>query len=236
MHGTRVGVLMIDDLFRRVKREGRKFLNVYESLKVLEAYGIPTCKFNLGFSKEEVLKSCLSIGFPVVLKLVSNDISHKSDKGFVVVGLSSLSDISKLYDEFVDRAKKLGISFNGVLVEEMVRGVEVFIGGFDDIYFGPVIVFGMGGIYVELFRDVSYGIAPLSEDEALDIIKSTKVYKILSGYRSGKKYDINSLVSFLVKFSRFIYDYAEYISEVDLNPVFVLEKGCKVVDARIVLK
>jgi len=225
------------DILEKAVKEGRRILTVYESKLAVGLYGLPVTRMEFARNEEEVLKAAREIGFPVVLKIVSPDIIHKMDVGGVVLDIKSEEELVKAYHDMLEEVRKHvpGARVEGVLIEEMLKpGVEVIVGGLRDRQFGPVVVFGLGGIFVEIFKDISYGIAPVDEEEAIDMIRSTKAYEILKGYRGKGPYDVAAVADLIVKTSNFIWAYRKYIAEIDLNPVFVYEKGLKIADARII--
>ena len=226
----------IIEILEKAVEENRRFLTVYESKLVAQLAGLPVTRMGLAKCESEAVDIARKIGFPVVLKIVSPDIVHKMDVGGVVLDLKNEEEVVKAYKSIIENVqeKVANARIEGVLVEEMLQpGVEVIVGGLRDRQFGPIVAFGLGGIFVEIFKDLSYGIAPVDEHEALDMIKNTKAYKILSGYRGKGPYDIKAITDLLVKTSRLIWAYRKYITEIDLNPVFVYEKGLKIADARI---
>ena len=228
------------EIFDRALGEGRKILTVYESKLAISSYGIPVTEMKLAKSEEDAIEAAKQIGYPVVLKIVSPDVIHKTDVGGVVLGIESEEKLREAYRRVLECVKRRvpGARVQGVLVEEMVEeGVEVIIGGLRDEQFGPVVLFGLGGIFVEVLRDVSYGIAPVDEAEALEMIERTRAYRLLKGYRGRRSCDISALANAISRTSEFLWELREYIAELDLNPVFVLEdgRGLKVADARIVL-
>jgi len=224
-------------IFDRVIRENRKLLTVYEAKLAISFYGLSVTEMGLARDLDEALEIAHKIGFPVVLKIVSPDIVHKTDVGGVILNIKNEEELEKAYQKMmkVVKGNVPNARIDGILVEEMLKpSVEVIIGGMRDRQFGPVVIFGLGGIFVEVFKDISYGIAPLVREEALDMIKNTRAYKILKGYRGKGPYDVDAIADLMVKTSNFIWTFREYIAEMDLNPVFVYEKGVKIADARIV--
>jgi acetyl-CoA synthetase (ADP-forming) len=201
-------------------------------------YGIPVTKFELARSEEEAVKFANAIGFPTVLKIVSSDIIHKSDIGGVIVGLKNSDDVRHGYNQILQNVKKHDpkARIAGVLVQEMAPpSTEVIVGAIKDPQFGPAIMFGLGGVFVEVLKDVTFRIAPITEDDACDMISEVKAYPLLKGYRNTPPADIEAIEKILLSTSRLVTDYME-IKELDLNPVIVYEKGAKTVDARIILE
>ncbi len=187
---------------------------------------------------KEAIDASKTIGFPVVLKVVSPDALHKSDVGGVAVDVGSEEEVEKGYNGIVDNLTKNipDACITGILVQKQARqATEVIIGGIRDEQFGPAIMFGLGGIFVELFKDVAFRIAPVTETEALEMMKEIKGYPILSGYRGMKELDISQIAKTIVTISELISNVDE-INEVELNPLFVYEKSVVAVDARIIIK
>jgi len=229
--------LKSQEIFEKVKKEGRKILTEYESKEVLRAYNIPTTKEMLATSAEEAAKIASEIGFPVVLKVCSSDITHKTDAGGVELNLKSEAEVKKAFDEVITRVRqwKPNAKIDGLLVQNMVPlGREVIIGMTTDPQFGPMVMFGLGGIFVEVLKDVSFRLPPISKKEAISMMQEIKGYPILEGTRGIKPADIDSLAWVIEKTSRMAMELPE-IKELDMNPIFVYEKGLVVVDARIVM-
>ncbi|MEM3673595.1 MAG: acetate--CoA ligase family protein [Candidatus Bathyarchaeia archaeon] len=225
-------------LFSRVRSEGRKYLLETEAKSVCMEYGIPVTKFKLAKSEAEAVKFAEEIGYPVVLKIVSPDVIHKSDVGGVIVNLKDANDVRDAYTKILENVKKhkADAKIEGILVQEMApASTEVIVGAVKDPQFGPAIMFGIGGIFVEILKDVTFRIAPITEEEAREMITEVKAYPLLKGYRNLPPADINTLVDILLKTSRLVMEHQE-IKELDLNPIMVYEKGAKTVDARIILE
>ncbi|MEG1548420.1 MAG: acetate--CoA ligase family protein [Clostridia bacterium] len=205
-----------------------------DAMRLLCAQGIPVPPHTLVKSGEEACEAAQKLGYPVCMKIVSKDIIHKSDVGGVKLGIGDAAAARRAFDE-LERVCA-GKSFSGVLVYPMLKkGDELIIGLTRDPQFGPVVAFGMGGVYTEVFRDVALRIAPLSKDEAMDMIRSVKAYKLLAGARGSEKKDIDALADIICRLSELMFIYDE-IDEVDLNPVFAYAHGAVVADARILLK
>ena len=225
-------------ILSRVSKEGRKSLLETEAKAVCMEYGIPVTKFDLAKSKEEAVKLANVIGFPTVLKIVSPDIIHKSDIGGVIVGLKNVDDVREAYDRILQNVKKHDSKARivGVLVQEMAPpSTEVIVGAIKDPQFGPAIMFGLGGVFVEVLKDVTFRVAPITPDDACEMISEVKAYPLLKGYRNTPPVDIDAITKILLNTSRLVTDHME-IKELDLNPVIVYEKGAKTVDARIILE
>lgn len=215
----------------------RKALTELEAKEFLRKYGISVPKFAVATNADEVANKAKEIGFPVVLKILSPDILHKTDVGGVIVGVKNEQEAKEAFNKIMENVKKKApnAKIEGVLIEEMVKdGHEVIIGGLRDPTFGPVIMFGgLGGIYVELFKDVTFRLAPIDYHEAEDMIKETKGYKVLTGFRGMESANIELLKDLLVKTSKIIAENKD-ILEIDLNPVRVSKSRAVVLDAKII--
>jgi acyl-CoA synthetase (NDP forming) len=212
-------------------------LTEYESKKFLEKYEIPVTKCEIAKTKGESLNAAKSIGYPVALKIASADIVHKTEAGGVKLNLKTPEDVARAFTEIIEGAEKHSpkAKIDGVCVEEFVRdGVEVFVGVKRDATFGPTIVFGLGGIFVELLKDTSLRVVPVTEQDVREMITEPKGFRILEGFRSGKRADIESIVDLIKKVGGLIQS-DDAVLEMDLNPVMVYEEGAGsvVVDARI---
>lgn len=221
-----------------VKRASRTLLTEIESKALLSEAGIPTVETKLAASKEEAIVISKKLGFPVALKIVSPDISHKSDVGGVKLGLKTSKQVKEAYDEIISSVQQKcpKAIIDGVSVQKMVRpGTEVIIGMTKDAQFGPVLMFGLGGILVELLKDVSFRIVPLEREDAQEMIREIKGYPLLEGYRGSEPVDVSILEEILLKVSRFVDNNPE-IKELDLNPIFAYKDGAVAVDARVILE
>ncbi|MEZ0346663.1 MAG: acetate--CoA ligase family protein [Infirmifilum sp.] len=217
--------------------EKRAFLTLRESFELLESYELPVVNYVYITSKEELPK-VHSLSFPVVLKLDSPDIVHKTEFGAVKTGISSALELEKAIDEMTAKVheKIPGVRINGFLIQEMVRQAhEVIVGGLNDSQFGPVIAFGIGGILVEALKDVVFDIAPVSREQALDLIRRIKGYRILEGYRGLPKANIELLADVISRASQMFAQLSSSVSEMDLNPIFVSSDWIKIADARFKL-
>ena len=227
----------IKALFKKVKDEGRFNLLETESRDLLHDYDIPLPEARLARNSSEAGAIYDEFGQPVAMKVVSPDIIHKSDAGGVKLALKSRQEAEKAFDEILMNAEKMTRRERvlGVLLSPMAsKGQECIIGMVRDPQFGPVIMFGLGGIFVEVLKDVSFGVAPLTTEDIDEMIKEIKGYKILTGVRGEKPKDIDSLKDLLAKLSQIAIDNPE-IQEVDLNPVIVHERGASIVDSRIII-
>jgi len=224
-------------IFDKVKKDGRPNLLEEEGQEVLRAYGFPLPKSTLAKTENDAVKIAKKIGYPVVMKIASPQIIHKSDAGGVKVNLTNDNDVKSAFEEIVSNAKKYNkkAEIKGVLIVEMIKGgKEMIIGSKLEPGMGPVIMLGMGGIYVEVLKDVTFKLAPVTDKEADDMISSIKMKKILEGVRGEKPSDKAKLSECIQKLSQLVTDFKE-IKELDMNPVLVMEqgKGCKILDVRI---
>jgi 4-hydroxybutyryl-CoA synthetase (ADP-forming) len=233
----KVDKLKAKKIFDKVKKEKRPNLLEEEGQEVLKAYGLPLPKSALAKTEADAIKIAKQIGYPVVMKIASPQIIHKSDAGGVKVNLTNDSEIKDAFKTIISNAKKYNknAEIKGVLVVEMVKGgKELIIGSKLEPGFGPVIMLGMGGIYVEVLKDVNFKLAPITDKEADDMIASIKTQKILQGVRGEKPSDIAKLSECIQRLSQLVTDFKE-IKELDMNPVLVMEKGkgCRILDVRI---
>lgn len=224
-------------IFSKVRSDGRENLLEEEGQEVLKAYGIPLPKSILATKEKEALFAAKKIGYPVVMKIASPQIIHKSDAGGVKVGVKTPKEVKAAFKDIIKNARKYDKKaiIKGVLVQEMIKGGrETIVGSKQEPGFGPVMMFGMGGIYVEVLKDVTFRITPTTSFEADEMISSIKTNKLLQGVRGEKPSDVQKLSECIQKISQLVTDFEE-IKELDLNPVLVFEKGkgCKVVDVRI---
>lgn len=229
--------ISVQEILAQVKNENRRILTEYESKQVLRAYEIPTTVEELASNQEEAAEVASRIGFPVVLKIVSPDITHKSDIGGVKLNIKNVNEVKPAFNAIINSVKqfKPDAKIFGVLVQKMSKpGREVIVGLTKDPQFGAVILFGLGGIFVEVLKDVSFRLPPISREDALEMISEVKGYPILKGIRGELPVDMNALADIIQKVSRMAMDLPE-VSEMDMNPIFAQEKGVLAVDARIVL-
>lgn len=197
---------------------------------ILSIAGIDVPRFTWAKDVESALSFARSIGYPVVAKIVSPEVIHKSDVGGVVPDIPDASRLAEVFNSF-SRMK----GFGGTLVEEMLSGVELIIGVKIDHQFGPVILLGIGGTSVEIYRDTSLRMAPLRAPDIDSMIADLKAHQLLEGYRGSEPVNKEALRRMLLSFSELVMDLAETIESIDLNPVFCSAKGCTVADARIML-
>jgi len=214
---------------RAIEMRGDGWLLAEEARAVLSAFGIPQVAGGLARTVDEAVEFATSVGFPVAAKLASQRVLHKSDIGAVRLDLQDEDEVRRAFDEI----KQDGME--GVLIQKMIRnGFELMIGVAEDPLFGPLIAFGLGGIYVEILADVSFRVTPLTDRDAEEMIRSIRGYRLLEGYRGHAAADIKAIQEVLLRVSRMVEDVPE-IRELDLNPIFALPpgQGCAVVDARI---
>ena len=224
-------------LIDSVRASGRRALSAPEAQLLCDAYGIPTPKQGLAKSAVEAVKIAARLRYPVALKIVSDDILHKTEAGGVIVGVKSPIEVRRAFDRLVKSAKayKKSAAIQGVLVQQMVaEGQEVMVGAVTDPSFGKMVGFGLGGIFVEVMKDITFRLAPVSKKDALSMLDSIGAAEVLRGVRGGKGVDRAALADIIGKVSKLISDIPE-IHEVDLNPIFATDKGAKAVDVRIVL-
>jgi acyl-CoA synthetase (NDP forming) len=219
-------------------KSGRTSLLEFEAEQIAKLYGVPIAPSGLAHNQKEAASIAKKIGYPVVMKIVSEDILHKSDAGGVKTDVGSEKDVKRDYIEIIKAAKKAkpGAKLRGVLVQKMApKGHEFVVGGTRDPQFGPAVMFGLGGIYVELFKDVAFRIAPLNMKEAISMMKETKSYHLLSGFRGSKPLDINSAAKTIMSVAQLMYEQPS-IDSIDINPLFIYQKGVKAADVRIIPK
>ncbi len=226
------------EIIKNAMNEGRLSLLESEAKAICIDYGIPTPDFFVAPSREEALKAAEKIGYPVVLKIVSPDILHKTEAGGVIVGLNSPEKVKEGYDKIIQNSKryKADARVKGVLVQKMApQGTEVIVGGLKDPQFGQTLMFGLGGVFVEILKDVTFRIAPIDESDARAMITEIKAYPILKGYRGQQPVDEDAIVKILLATSNLLMDLPE-INQLDLNPIMTYSKGASVVDVRMLLE
>jgi acyl-CoA synthetase (NDP forming) len=222
----------------KLKPQPRTMLTEVEAKELVKKAGIPVVETRLAKTKKEAIAVAKELGFPVVMKIVSPDVIHKSDIGGVKVNLNTAAQAGRAYTEIMAavKEKQPGAKIEGVSVQKMARpGTEVIIGVTKDPQFGPVIMFGLGGILVELLKDVSFRIVPVAKRDAAEMIREIKGFALLQGYRGHEPADIPYLEKLIVKVSDFI-EKNPQIKELDLNPLFAYKDGAIAVDARVVLE
>ncbi|MGV9199472.1 MAG: acetate--CoA ligase family protein [Promethearchaeia archaeon] len=224
----------ISEVINKKKKTGQTVLTEFESKNLLKEIGIPIPAQELTKTKEETVQVAENIGYPVVMKLMAEDIVHKSDSGAVKLNITDKGEVEKAYDELMAIPAE---SQKQISVQKMAKEpiTELIIGMTTDPQFGPSLMFGIGGILVELLEDVSFRIAPITEYDAKEMIHEIKGFPLLDGYRGKPKADIDAIVDVLMKISDLVMEHEE-IYEMDLNPVFIYDDGISCVDARIILK
>lgn len=213
------------------------FLKGPESYRILEAYGFETARHRFAGSKEEALQAGREIGFPLAASVVSPDVIHKSDAGGVILDIDDEQELGRAYDRIfsVVPEKVPGAHIEGVFIQELItEGAELIFGAQHNEQLGRLIMFGLGGKYVEVLKDVSFRLAPITREDAREMIREVKVFKMLKGFRDIPAADMEALLDGLLRLSQLVTDFPE-IKEIDLNPVFARKDGIKVVDARILL-
>ena len=229
---------MISKIITNALKSKRTVLTEVESKQLVASAGIPVIETRLAQNKAEAVLTSQKMGFPVVLKIVSPDIIHKSDIGGVKLNLANATQVGKAYTEIMAAAKKANkkADIHGVSVQKMARpGVEVIMGMSKDAQFGPVLMFGLGGVFVEVLKDVAFRIVPLVRRDASQMIKEIKGYPLLEGYRGQEPANIAALEDLLLKLSDFV-DKTPQIKELDLNPIFAYKDKAVAVDARVILE
>ncbi len=225
----------IKEILSTIQSEQRKAVLEYEAKLILKKMGINVPPSILAKTKEEAIEAARDFGFPVVMKLMSKEVIHKTDFGAVVINLHSEDEIKATYDDFIRRFVDMDVA--GVLVEKMVsKGLELIIGTNTDSTFGPVILFGVGGVMVEALKDVVFRLCPTSQPQALQAIEEIKAKVLLDGFRGMPKVDKEQLSNLIVKLSELAWEYRDFIAEMDINPIIANEDGIFPVDARIILR
>lgn len=225
------------EVIDRLKRENRAALTGVEAMAVLRSAGIPIIRTEMGRSQGEILSLAQEMGFPVALKIASPDISHKSDVHGVRLDLKTAEEVTEAYREIMAavQAELPHASIEGITVQKMApSGQEVIIGMSRDREFGPLLMFGLGGVLVEMLKDVSFRIGPLSRRDAREMIRDIKGFPLLTGYRGRQPVDVGCLEELVVKVSMFAESYPE-VSDLDINPILAYPRGALAVDARISL-
>jgi len=226
-----------EKIIKQSINEGRDQLTTLESIDVLDAYGIRACKYGLATDKAQSISVANSIGYPVVMKMTSKTTSHKTDVGGVVVNIQSEEQLGKEYDALIARLEKAGLieGLEGVIIQEMVKGSREMVCGIaTDPQYGPMMMFGLGGVFIEVLKDVTFRMAPLTDIDATEMIKSVKSYKLLEGARGTKPAQIDQIQETLLRLSQLVSDF-NFIDELDINPLLISEKTGEgiAVDGRI---
>lgn len=224
------------ETIQEAKKAGRNLLEP-EALKLFSDYGLPVPPYEVVRTKIEAVRASDEFGYPVVLKIVSPQIIHKSDVGGVQVGIESAGEVESAYDRIMssvgEKAEKASVE--GVLVRPHApEGLECIVGMMKDPQFGPAVMFGLGGIFVELLKNVAFSVLPLTRNDAEQMIRETKGYELLKGIRGNEPKDIPAIIDCLVRTAAMVEENPE-IQQIDINPLIVYEKGARVLDARVML-
>jgi len=228
----------VTQIFDETIQTDHKVITEELSKSILKNYGVKVPPFALVNSADKAVKAAKKIGFPLVMKVVSPQILHKTDVGGVKVGIDNVNDVKKTFNDMYGRlSKKKGVHVKGILLEKMVpKGVELIVGLQNDPQFGPVIMAGMGGVLTEVFRDVAFRMLPISLSDAKSMLNELKGSKLLKGFRGSKPIDINMIAKALVNIGKLGVDNAGHFDSIDFNPVVVYPKSYFVVDAKILLR
>jgi acyl-CoA synthetase (NDP forming) len=227
----------VNDIFETARKQGRDFLFENEAKRLCALYGLPVTRFTVEKTEDSTVEAAKALGFPVVLKIVSPQVLHKSDAGGVLIDIKDEDGVRAGYKEIINNIKTNipDAEIIGILVQEMAPwGTEVIIGSTKDPTFGATLMFGLGGIFVEILKDVSFRLVPITRIDAKEMVTEIKAYKILEGARGKPPADKEAIIDILLKTSGMLGECPE-ISELDMNPVLVYKKGAKIVDARIIL-
>ena len=231
--------ISIAAILEKARKEGRRLLYSYESQRIMDAVGIGNPRSNIAHSLEEAVKLATDIGYPVVMKVVSRDIVHKSDAGGVALDIDDKEEVADAYEAILQNCRryKADAQIEGIEVSQQVRqGVETIVGARRDISFGPIVMFGLGGIYVEVMKDISFRAFPLGRYEANRMISGIKTYPLLLGVRGESRKDIDALADAVLRVGAIINKFP-LISDIEINPLVAYEygQGVKAVDVRILL-
>ena len=224
---------MLDDKIREILQSSKKdgWVMEPEAKRILSMAGMNVPEFAWVKNREELESSAANIGYPLIAKVVSPKVVHKSDSGGVVAGIENDKDLAETFSRF-SRFE----GFSGMLIEEMVSGLELIVGAKIDYQFGPVVLLGMGGTRVEIYKDTTLRMAPLRDGDIQYMISCLKAHQLLEGYRGKDPVDVEELHRLMLTFSDLVMDLAEEIDTMDLNPVICSTERCVVADVRIMLK
>ena len=226
---------IVNEIFESVIKKGRVQLLVSEAIKLAKAFGINAPTTKTAFSVNEAVRIANELGYPVVMKITSPDITHKSDIGGVVVGVQNEDEVRNHFKNIMNSARKNfpDSKVLGVDIQEMKKtGYELIVGAAADPQWGHITIIGGGGIYTNIYQDVAFGLIPISQDEAYEMIKKTKVYQVLQGARGKQSANIQAIVETLERISQLISDFPE-ITDLDINPFFAYDDGISAVDVKI---
>lgn len=234
---SRMAPAAVDRILQSVREQNRRVLLEPEAKELCRAYGMPTPAFGVAHTPSDAAELANKVQFPVVLKVVSQDILHKTEAGGVLLDLNSMEEVEDGYGQIVDKVRAYNekARISGVLVQHMApKGVEVIVGGLRDSQFGPTVLFGLGGIFVEVLKDASFRVAPLSDLDTRQMIREIRAYSILQGVRGQPAADEEAIMQILQATSKTMME-NQAIQQMDLNPVIVYATGASVVDVRIIL-
>lgn len=226
----------ISEKIKKAAAGGQTVFDLEESRSIMELAGVPFNRCGLAGDPEEAVRLADSIGYPVVMKIVSPQVIHKTEVGGVRVGIKNGEEVKETYPDIVEGvlAQIPDAEINGILMEEMARGTELIVGTTTDVQFGPMIMFGIGGIFVEVYKDVSFRLIPVSRSDALDMLSEIVGKKIIEGIRGLPGADPEELVDIILAISELV-DRNPLIKELDINPLLITERGVIAVDARVLL-
>ncbi len=227
----------IKKLLEEIKDQGREVLTYEESRKIIDLVGLPLNKMALATNAEETIEKAKEVGYPIALKIISEDVIHKSDAGGVKIGIKSDEELKKSYEDMMINIKKHypTAKIDGVSIEEMVKGTEILIGSMTDTQFGKMIVLGIGGIFTEIYKDVTFRLIPITKEDVKEMMSEIKGKKIFEGFRGLPQVKTEELTNLMLKISKLVEE-NPIIKEMDLNPVVATEKGLITIDARIILE
>jgi acyl-CoA synthetase (NDP forming) len=228
----------IEELLTKARERGRRTLSETESKALLQMAGIRIPREKVVQNGAEAAAAAREMGFPIVLKIVSPDIAHKTEVGGVKLGLASAEEVQHACDEMLTRiqSNQPGAHIEGVLVAEMLKGLEVILGTTTDSTFGPVVMFGVGGVFVESFKDVAFRLIPLDREDAAAMLSEIKGAPLLDGFRGSAAVNKDSIVDALMQLSELALRFRGYIEEIDVNPVLATPQGAVAVDALVKIK
>jgi len=227
-----------EEIFKKVKNSRRNNLTEHEAREVLEYYNIPFAKGKIVKTIEEAKKFVEKVGYPLVLKVVSKQIIHKTEVGGVILNIRNERELYQAYHQIIKNVEKKApkAKIDGFFIQEMIpKEREVIIGGKKDSTFGQTIVFGLGGIFVEVYEDVSFRVVPITRQDAIEMIKEIRAFKILKGVRGKPPVDFGALVDILLKTSKML-ELNPEIKELDINPIITFPDRAVAVDARIIVE
>ncbi len=227
----------MNEIFTNATNENTKVLPLDDSRRIMKLTGIPFNRYALARSQKEAINIAKEIGFPVVMKIVSPQIIHKTDVDGVKININSEIEVKRNYIQMINRVREVTpeCEIKGISIEEMVKGPEFIIGTVKDSQFGPMIMFGVGGIFVEVYKDVAFRLIPISDTDAKDMLNELRGKELLNGIRGMPKGDPDELADMLIRVSKLMERYKQ-IKEIDINPLILTADGAKAVDARIILE